>query len=72
MQGAETMRLWESIASSLVFTSSFRLLLPLETRADIMLSLLNFGDDAVLLAASLEALQSTFQRLVLFNTDFRH
>ena len=31
-----------------------------------------FGDNAVLLAASLEALQSTFQRFVLFDTDFRH
>ena len=62
----------ESITSSLVFTSSFGLLLPLETRADIMLSLLDFSDNAVLLAASLEALQSTLQRLVLFDTDFRH
>ena len=62
----------KSIASSFVLTSSFGLLLPLETRADIMLSLLDLGDDAVLLAASLEALQSTLQRLVLFDTDFRH
>lgn len=62
----------ESIASSFVLTSSFRLLLPLETRADIVLSLLDFSDNAISLAASLEALQSTLQRLVLFDTDFRH
>ena len=62
----------KSIASSLIFTSSFGLLLPLETRAYVMLSLLDLSDNAVLLAASLEALQSTLQRLVLFDTDFRH
>ena len=63
---------WKSIASSLVLTSSFGLLLPLETRADIMLSLLDLGDHAVLGAAALEALQSTLQRLVLFDANFRH
>ena len=37
-----------------------------------MLSLLDLGDHAVLGAAALEALQSTLQRLVLFDANFRH
>ena len=62
----------KSETSSLVLASSFRLLLPLETRADVMLSLLNFCDNAISLATSLETLQCALQRLVLFDTDFRH
>ena len=50
----------KSIELSLVLTSSFRLLLPLQAGAYIMLSLLNFLDGASLLAAALKSLQSTF------------
>ena len=62
----------KSIASSLVLTSSFGLLLPLETRADIMLSLLDLSDHAILSTAALEALQCALQRFILFYANFRH
>lgn len=62
----------KSIASSLVLTGSFALLLPLETRADIVLLLTNLLDDARLLNTSLETLQCAFQGLVLFDANFRH
>ena len=57
----------------LVFTltSSFGLLLPLEARADVMLTLLDLSDNAILLAAALETLQRALQRLVLLHANFR-
>ena len=48
----------ESIAATLVLTSSFGLLLPLEARADVMLTLLDLSDNAILLAAALETLSA--------------
>ena len=49
----------KSIELSLVLTSRFRLLLPLQAGAYVMLSFLDFLDRTSLLAATLEALQST-------------
>ena len=58
----------------LVFTltSSFRLLLTLQAGADIMLSLLDFSNDALFGAATLKSSQSTIQRLVIFDANFCH
>lgn len=60
------------IELSLVLAGSFRLLLALQAGADIMLALLDLGDDALLGTAALEATQSALQRLVLLDANFRH
>ena len=60
------------IELSLVLAGSFRLLLTLQAGADIMLALLNFGNNALLGAATLKATQSAFQRFVLLYANFRH
>ena len=49
----------ESIELLSVLASSFRLLLPLQAGAYVMLSFFDFLDRTSLLAATLEALQST-------------
>lgn len=56
----------------LVFTltSSFGLLLALNRRLLIVFSFTNLSDYAILSAASLEALKSGFQSLVLSNMNF--
>lgn len=60
------------ILFSAVLTSSFGFLLALQAGADIMLSLLDFSNNASFLAAALESLKSAFQRFVFFDADFRH
>lgn len=62
----------ESIELSLVLPSCLRLLLPLQTGAHVMLSLLDFSNDALFGAATLKSSQSTLQRFVLFYANFRH
>ena len=62
----------ESIAATLVLTSSFGLLLPLEARADLMLTLLDLSNHAFFGTAALKTTQSTLQRLVLLDANFRH
>ena len=62
----------ESIELSLVLTGSFRLLLTLQAGAHVMLSLLDLLNNASLGAGTLEALQSRFQRFILFHVNFRH
>ena len=61
-----------SIELSLVLAGSFRLLLPLQAGAHIMLSLLDLLNDAGLGAGTLKPLQSRFQRFVFFDVNFRH
>ena len=61
-----------SIELSLVLTGSFRLLLTLQAGAHVMLSLLDLLNNASLGAGTLEALQSRFQRFILFHVNFRH
>ena len=58
----------------LVFTltSSFGLLLPLQAGADVMLTLLDLSNHAFLGTAALKTTQSTLQRLVLLDANFRH
>lgn len=60
------------VVLALVFASSFRLLLTLQTGANIVLSLFNFSDHASFRTAALKTLQCAFKRLVLLNTDFSH
>ena len=62
----------ELIELLLVLTGSFRLLLTLQAGAHVMLSALNFLNNAGLGAGTLESLQSGFQRFIFFNMNFRH
>ena len=62
----------KSEASSLVLTGSLALLLPLQTGADVMLTLADLLLDACLLAAPLEALERVLQGLVFLDLDLRH
>ena len=62
----------ESIELLSVLASSFRLLLTLQAGADVMLALLNFGDNALLGTAALKSLERVVQRLILLDVDFRH
>ena len=61
-----------SIVLPLILAGSFRLLLALQTGANIVLSLFHFRDHASFCTAALETLQCAFKRLVLLNTDFSH
>lgn len=61
-----------SIELSLVLTGSFGLLLPLQAGADVMLTLLDLSNHAFLGTAALKTTQSTLQRLVLLDANFRH
>ena len=63
---------FQLVELSLVLTGSFRLLLTLQAGADVMLTLLNFSDNALLGAAPLKTAQSALQRLVFLNANFRH
>ena len=58
--------------SILALASSFRLLLTLDGRLLVVLSLANFSDDAVLRTRTLETLERSIQGLVLSNTYFCH
>jgi hypothetical protein len=60
------------IELSLVLTGSFRLLLTLQAGAHVMLSALDFLNNAGLGTGTLEPLQSRFQRFIFFNMNFRH
>ena len=62
----------ESIELLSVLASSFRLLLTLQAGADIMLSLLDFSDNASLCTAALEPLESIFQGFAFLDANFRH
>ena len=60
------------IELSLVLTGGLGLLLTLQAGADVMLALLNFGNNALLGAATLKATQSALQSFVFLNANFRH
>ena len=60
------------IELSLVLTGSFRLLLTLQAGADVVLALLDLGDNALLSAATLETTQCGLQRLVFLDANVRH
>ena len=62
----------ESIELLSVLASSFRLLLTLQAGANIVLSLLNLSDNAILRTAALKSLERTLQRLIFFYADLRH
>ena len=56
----------------LVLASSLRLLAALDAGALVVFLLPQVGQDASLGAGALEALESSIQRLVLFDVNFRH
>ena len=60
------------ILSLIVLSGGFRLLLTLQAGANIMLSLLNLSDNAILRTAALKSLERTLQRLIFFYADLRH
>ena len=60
------------IELSLVLTGSFRLLLTLQAGADIMLALLNLGNNTLLSTAPLKTAQGALQRFVFLDANFRH
>ena len=63
---------WVLVILLAVLAGGLRLLAALDAGALIMLALTNLGQHARLGAATLKALQSALQRLVLSDTDFRH
>ena len=60
------------VETLLVLTGSFRLLLTLQAGADVVLTLLNFGNNALLCTATLKTAQSALQRFVFLDANFRH
>ena len=62
----------KSIELSLVLSGSFRLLLPLQAGADIMLALFDLGNHALFGTAPLKTAQCALQRFIFLDANFRH